>query len=154
MSELPEGGVCLSAFIILSKENSPNQVLMGRLNKNVSWDHIGALDQTRVERHSKGWMLPSSHLILGEDPREAASRILKEQLGLNDQPVEGPRVFSETSEPLNHWDLEFVFSGERSDVPLHEAWSELKFVDLTCTRRQEIARSHEDILAHVGKWKA
>jgi ADP-ribose pyrophosphatase YjhB (NUDIX family) len=154
MSEIPEGGVCLSVFIILSKHNSPNQVLMGRINKNAPWDHIGALDSVRVERHSKGWMLPSSHLILGEDPRQGASRILREQLGLIDQPVEGPRVFSEVTGASNHWDLEFVFLGERSNAPSHEAWSELKFVDLTRTRREEIARFHEDILAHMGKWKA
>lgn len=154
MSEIPEGGVCLSAFVILSKHNSPNQVLMGRINKNALWDHIGALDRGRVERHSRGWMLPSSHLILGEDPRQAASRILREQLGLTNQQVEGPTVFSEVSGPLNHWDLEFIFSGERNDVPSNEAWNELKFVDLTRTKREEIARFHEDILARVDKWKA
>lgn len=154
ISEIPEGGVCLSVFVILSNHNNPNEVLMGRINKNAPWDHIGALDPLRVEKHSKGWMLPSSHLIYGENPRQAAWRILREQLGLTDQLVEGPRVFSEVSGPSNHWDLEFIFSGERSDVPSHEAWSELKFVDLARTRREEIARFHEDILAHMGKWKA
>ena len=126
---------------------------MGHINSNAPWDHIGALDQERVARHSKGWMLPSSHLILGEDPLHAAQRILKEQLGLTDQDISGPSVFSEVSGPLNHWDLEFVFSGERDKAPLHEAWKELKFVDLTRVRKEDFARSHEDILAHIGKWK-
>jgi ADP-ribose pyrophosphatase YjhB (NUDIX family) len=71
-------------------------------------------------------MLPSSHLILGEDPRQAASRILREQLGLTGQEIDGPMVFSEVSGPMNHWDIEFVFLGERDNAPLHEAWNELK----------------------------
>ena len=152
MSEIPEGGICLSAFVVLSKVGNPKMVLMGRINKNAPWDHIGGLDNGRVERHSKGWMLPSSHLILGENPQDAASRILNEQLGLGEQRVEGPRVFSEVYGRLGHWDLEFVYLGELTDPPRHEAWSELRFVDLTRIRKEEIARSHEDILAHVGRW--
>jgi ADP-ribose pyrophosphatase YjhB (NUDIX family) len=99
-------------------------------------------------------MLPSSQLIFGESPHEAAQRILLEQLGLTDQKLESPRVFSEVYGPANHWDLEFLFLGDRDRAPTHPAWKELKFVDLTNTRKDEIARSHEDILAHVGKWKA
>jgi len=125
---------------------------MGRLNKEAPWDHIGALDRSRVERHGSGWMLPSSHLILGEGPKEAADRILKEQLGLTDQAVSGPLVFSEVYGSSNHWDMEFVFTGERDQTPSSNAWSELKFVDATDMRKEKIARSHEDILARMGKW--
>ena len=153
LDEIPEGGVCLSTFVVISRPGDPKSVLMGRINKRAPWDHIGALDPSRVERHSKGWMLPSSHLIFGESPQDAAVRILKEQLGLEDQRFEGPQVFSEVSGPLNHWDLEFVFLGERNDAPNHQAWDELRFVDLTKIRKEEIARSHEDILAHIGKWQ-
>jgi hypothetical protein len=78
---------------------------------------------------------------------------LKEQLGLNDQKVEGPRIFSEVYGDKEHWDIEFLFLGERSDPPSHNAWTELKFVDLPKTRREDIARLHEDVLAHVGKWR-
>ncbi len=151
--EIPEGGFCISTFVMLSKIGSPQLVLMGHINKKAPWDHIGALDPERVAKHSKGWMLPSSALILGESPQEAAERILKEQLGLDDQPLEGPRVFSEVYDPMNHWDLEFLYFGQRSDVPSSEAWSELRFVDLTKTRKEDIARGHEDILAHVQKWR-
>ncbi len=149
--EIPEGGFCLSTFVILSKIGSPQLVLMGHINKKAPWDHIGALDPERVERHSKGWMLPSSALLLGESPQEAAERILKEQLGLDDQPLEGPRVFSEVYDPMSHWDLEFLYFGQRGHVPSSEAWGELRFVDLTKARKEDIARGHEDILAHVQK---
>lgn len=153
MKEIPEGGFCISSFVILSKKGSPNEVLMGRLNKNAPWDHIGALDPERVERHSKGWMLPSSALILGESPHEAADRILNEQLGLGKLRLEGPLVFSEVYGSPDHWDLEFLFLGELNSPPTNPAWNELRFVDLTKTGKQDIARRHEDILAQVHKWK-
>jgi ADP-ribose pyrophosphatase YjhB (NUDIX family) len=153
INEIPEGGFCISAFVIISKKRNKDRVLMGRINKTARWDHIGGLDPERVERHSKGWMLPSSGLVWGESPQDAAERILKEQLGLMDQKLDGPLVFSELYGQPNHWDLEFLFLGKRNNLPSNGAWSELKFIDLKKTRKEEIARLHEDILAHVCKWK-
>jgi ADP-ribose pyrophosphatase YjhB (NUDIX family) len=152
MKEIPEGGFCLSVFLIISETGHPRHVLMGRINKKAAWDHLGALDPERMERHGNGWMLPSSALIFGESPQDAAHRILKEQLGTTDQRLEAPLVFSEVYGPGNHWDLEFLLQGERNKAPSHPAWDELRFVDLSTTRKEEIARAHEDILAHVGKW--
>lgn len=145
--------MCLSAFLVLSRTGHRNEVLLGHLNTEAPWDHIGALDPARAEVNSKGWMLPSSHLILGESPEESARRIFREQLGLAGQPLQGPRVFSEVYGPSNHWDLEFVFEGECDDLPRHAAWKELRFMDLGVVRKEEFARSHEDILAHVGLWR-
>ena len=151
--EVPEGGMCLSAFLVISRKGRPNEVLMGRLRPDAPWDHIGAQDSARAEANSKGWMLPSSHLILGEGPGEAARRIAQEQLGLRDPPVHGPLAFSEVYGSSNHWDLEFIFTGELDTLPVHDAWKELRFVDLNRTRKEDFARSHEDILAHIGRWK-
>ena len=153
VDQIPDGGICLSAFVVLSPPGRPNHVLMGRLNTNAPWEHIGALDKERAETNSKGWMLPSSHLILFESPQEAASRILMEQLSISDQKLTGPFTFSEVYGPKNHWDFHFIFTGEKKDVPKTDAWSQLKFVDLDATEKEEIARSHDDILALVGKWK-
>lgn len=157
MPEPPEGGLCLSAFLVITGERNPNSVLMGHLNTKAPWDHIGALDPSRVEVHSKGWMLPSSHLLVYESPQEAAKRILREQLDL-DLALSGPDVVSETYTPRRfpdlprHWDIEFIFKGNLSEdrVPQPYAWSKLAFVNLDTTRKSEIARSHEDILEHAG----
>jgi len=90
--------------------------------------------------------------MVGESPVAAAERILKEQLGLPMLPLNGPHVFSEVYGAKNHWDLEFVFLGERDQIGQHPAWSELAFVDVSETPRDQVARYHEDILAHVGRW--
>ena len=147
MPDPPEGGLCLSAFIVITDERHANSVLMGHLN------HIGALDASRVEVHSKGWMLPSSHLLVHESPQEAAKRIIREQLE-TDLRVSGPDVVSETYTPKRfpdlprHWDIEFIFKGKISQDRITKpfAWSELAFVNLDSTKKTEIARSHEDIL--------
>ena len=150
IDEIPIGGICLSAFVILSQSGEARHVLMGHLNKDADWEHIGGLDRTRAATHSIGWMLPSSHLILYESPHEAARRILKEQLCLTDQLLEGPSVFSEVYGANSHWDLEFIFQGQRDSIDPCDVWKDLSFVDLNKLKREEIARSHEDILAHVG----
>lgn len=158
MPEVPRDGLCLSAFVLLSPEDRPTSVLMGHMNPNAPWDHLGALDPSRVEAHRHGWMLPSSHLVMLESPSDAAQRILSEQLQLPSMPLEGPQVVSEVYTPRRfpshpaHWDLEFLFRGKLSEgeLPSAKVWAELQFVDLTRTRRAEIARSHEDVLASAG----
>jgi hypothetical protein len=157
MPEPPEGGLCLSAFLVITDERNANSVLMGHLNPKASWDHIGALDASRVEVHSKGWMLPSSHLLVYESPQDSAKRILREQLEA-DLKLSGPAVVSETYTPKRfpdlprHWDIEFIFKGKISEdrIPKPFAWSELVFVNLDSAKRSTIARSHEDILEYAG----
>ncbi|HUI01290.1 MAG TPA: NUDIX hydrolase [Nitrososphaerales archaeon] len=151
MSSIPEGGMCISAFLVISKKGDPGKVLMGRINKNAEWDHIGALDSKRVERVASGWMLPSSHLILYETPAGAARRILREQLGVRNQVLAGPLAFADTSGNANHWDLGFVFTGERESPPSSSAWDELRFVDVAGLKREEIVRSQLDVLSYAGK---
>jgi ADP-ribose pyrophosphatase YjhB (NUDIX family) len=150
--EIPEGGFCLSAFLVISPTGQPDRVLMGHLEPTAPWDHIGGLDAQRAEANRHGWMLPSCHLLLGESPQAAAERVLKEQLGLQDLALTGPQVFSEVYGAKGHWDVHFVFLGERDQVAQHPAWSELAFVDVDETPRDQIARYHEDILALVGRW--
>jgi len=157
MPEPPEGGLCLSAFLVIIDERNPNSVLMGHLNTKAPWDDIGALDSSRVEVHSKGWMLPSSHLLVYESPQEAAKRILREQLEL-DIALSAPTVVSETYTPKRfqnlprHWDIEFIFKGKMSEDRISKpfAWIELAFVNLDTAKKSEIARSHEDILQAAG----
>src|SRR2546426_302449 len=136
--EIPEGGICLSAFLVISQTGHPERVLMGHLNPNGPWDHIGALDAERAEMNSKGWMLPSSHLMLGESPQGAAERILKEQLGLPSQALTGPHVFSEVYGAKNHWDLEFVFARGLVHVDEREIRPSRMLCDLI-----SLAREHE-----------
>jgi ADP-ribose pyrophosphatase YjhB (NUDIX family) len=156
--EIPDGGMCLSTFVVLIESGHRDRVLLGHLDPEARWDHIGALDPARVKAHSKGWMIPSSHLLLKESPHEAAGRILKEQLELDEVALSPPIVVSEAYTPRrfpdlpSHWDLEFIFKGKlpKGELPKASAWKELSFVDLGRTGRSEMARSHEDVLESAG----
>jgi ADP-ribose pyrophosphatase YjhB (NUDIX family) len=158
VTEIPEDGLCLSAFLLVTEPRHPRWVLMGHMNPSAPWDHLGALDPGRVEAHRHGWMLPSSHLIFKEAPDEAARRIAREQLELPDLEVSSAGVFSEVYRPRRytgyseHWDLEFLFRATRSEARLGRpaAWTELRFVDTERAGTADIARSHEDILALAG----
>jgi len=158
ITEIPAGGVCLSAFLIVTEAGHPMKLLMGHMNPEAPWDHIGALDPSRVEVHSRGWMLPSSHLIFQESPQDAARRIAREQLELPGLEFSEPKVVSEAYTPRRfpnapaHWDIEFLFRAEvpGEDLPRPAAWVQLAFVDLRRTAKSEIARSHEDVIESAG----
>ncbi|HYM40323.1 MAG TPA: hypothetical protein VEY12_09330 [Thermoplasmata archaeon] len=158
MPEVPEGGLCLSAFLVINERDRNNHALLGHLNPAAPWDHIGALDESRTAVHSKGWMLPSSHLIVNESPEVAARRIAAEQLERHDLTFSDARVVSEVYAPrrfpglTRHWDIEFVFRSEwpGGAAPKAAAWTELRFVDLATTPKSAMARSHEDVLESAG----
>jgi ADP-ribose pyrophosphatase YjhB (NUDIX family) len=155
--EMPGSGMCISAFLLACREGVSDEVLLGRLNPAAPWDEIGALGGSLLERASKGWMIPSSHLMLLESPGDAARRVLREQLGFGTIRAGGPEVFSDVYDhPIagpNHWDVCYVF---RVSVPAgfepsrHAAWREIKFARTSQMEREELVRSHSDILEFAG----
>ncbi len=153
MNEIPEGGMCLSSFVLLS--NSEGKILMGKLDPAYDWDHIGAMDEYRKQRHSGGWIIPSCHLLMNESPVEAAERVVREQLGIGKVELGNGEIYSEVyggspDKPSTmHWDLEFVYRGHYDKPVTHRAWKELAYVDPNAPEEQ-FARSHQDILRNAG----
>jgi hypothetical protein len=156
MDTIPPGGMCLSVFVLLSK-GTENNILLGKVNpKYNQWTHIGALDENRLERFSKAWMIPSRHFVLYETPEQAAKTVLKEQLGLEGVQLTGPKVATEVYDIekiglKNHWDFDFIFFGRMTeDVRPHPAWTQLRFLDVGSLPDAEFARNHQDILVNAG----
>jgi ADP-ribose pyrophosphatase YjhB (NUDIX family) len=157
-STVPDGGMCLSAFLVIRPPGAEGRVLLGRLDPGASWSELGALDPSRVAAIGEKWMLPSSQLLLFESPEEAARRIVREQLAARPLPLEGPAVFSEAYRRPDsgsrdpHWDLHFVFRGRWTSerAPRVPVWKELAFVDLATIEGSEIARGQGDVLALAG----
>ena len=155
---LPPDGMCLSSFVLLSRPERLEEVLVGRINPDAPWDSIGALDAHRVQLNCEGWMLPSCHLLWFESPHDAALRILKEQLGLDGVVLSGPQIFSEMYRPRRHpergehWDLEFLFRGvvPPTWTAAHPAWRELRWVNPSETPRTDFTRSHDEVLELAG----
>lgn len=155
--QISAGGFCLSAFVILSPRGHPESVLLGKADPTAPWDRLASWTQKMRESSSRRWVIPSSHLLYGESPRTAAERILAEQLPEVRTTLVEPVVLSEQYSPAgrpewkDHWDLSFLFRGEadglKSTPPI---WRELEYLEVSSLRREEFARSHEDVLASVG----
>ncbi len=157
-SPLPPDGLCLSAFLLLSRPGRPGEVLVGRIDPTGPWERIGGLTPDRVRSSEGGWMLPSSHLLYFEAPEEALRRIAREQLGIDALGIGPIEVRSETyasrlhPERRRHWDLDFLARGEAPPAfsGRHPAWKELAFIDPRATGRSAFARSHDEILELAG----
>src|SRR2546428_8434726 len=80
--EIPEGGICLSAFVVLSESGHRDRVLMGHIDPSTGWDHLGAPAPDRAPLLSEGCMLTSSHLVFGQLPHAAPDRRLNNHLRL------------------------------------------------------------------------
>lgn len=155
---VPDRGLCLSAFVILHERGRPERVLVGKINPAAPWERLGALDPDRRRVSEGRWILPASQLLWFESPDDAASRVGAEMLGRPELELQGPDVYSEAygrddvSGIDRHWDLQFVFHGEldRPPSPLPDAWSDLRFVEVPRTPRSEFGRNHGDVLELVG----
>ena len=155
---VPEDGLCLNAFVLLQPKGRSGEVLLGKLNPSAPWDHLGALDPERIRGIGDRWVLPASQLLLFESPRQAASRVVQEQLGVSKLAMKGPEVFSETysrgatTERDPHWDIQFLFRanwGARAPPP-GPAYREVAFVDPRKMFRRDFGRAHGDILELAG----
>jgi hypothetical protein len=155
---VPQEGLCLSTFLILRPKGRPSKVLLGRLNPEGPWAHIGALDPTRAKQWSAGWMLPSSQLMYYETPEHSARRIAQEQLGIELGELPAPALMSDSeqrpaaAEGDLHWDIGFVYvlDGFSESPPRHPAWSELKFIDVASLARRDLVRSQGDVIRLAG----
>ncbi|MDE1819711.1 MAG: hypothetical protein KGJ23_01830 [Euryarchaeota archaeon] len=155
---VPDDGLCLNVFPLLTEPRRPDRVLMGRIDASFDWRRIGGMHPKRVADLADRWMLPSRQLFLYEAPSEAAKLILEEQLGLESLYLKGPEVISdvwERPEPVGkgpHWDLSFIYRGEwPPGRQLHSApWRELAFKNPLILDPQEVGRHHLDVLALAG----
>jgi len=155
---VPRGGLCVSVFVLVGDPKNPNLVVLGRPLASAPWSEIGSLEPPSLAALQEHWVLPASHLVEFENPRAAADRVVREQLGLESLELRGPEVFSESyprpthPEDGNHWDLDFLF---RADWPhgreLHSpAFKELRLIDTRTIGASSLGRGHGDILIHAG----
>ncbi|MGD0249809.1 MAG: hypothetical protein ABSB97_02815 [Thermoplasmata archaeon] len=155
---VPDGGMCLSVFLVIQPTGGDPRVLLGRIDPEAPWHHLGAIERSRLATIGDRWLLPASQLLFFESPEEAALRIVREHLESDPFPLVGPSVFSEAyrrpeSRPADpHWDLHFIFRGRwPSDRPPRASpWKELAFLDPVTLDAVEIGRGHADILDLVG----
>jgi hypothetical protein len=155
---VPDDGLCLNVFLLLSETPEARTVLMGRIDPAAAWDEIGGMHRERIARLGDRWMLPSRQLFMFEGPDTAAHAILTQQLGIELPALGTPSVHSEAwtrPKPVGtglHWDLSFLYRGTwPNGRPLRATpWRELRFVEPVSLDPTEVGRGHLDVLALAG----
>jgi hypothetical protein len=155
---VPDDGLCLNAFVMLSPPDNASRVLLGRVDPTAPWREIGGITPQRLAELSTRWMIPSRQLFLFESPQSASQTILREQLEIGPLSLAGPAVFSEAwTRPTpagegQHWDLHFVLKGTWPEGrPLRASpWLNLEFHDPAGLDRAKVGRSHLDVLELAG----
>lgn len=155
--QVPSEGMCLSTFLVLRPRGHRDQALLGHIDPGAPWGHIGAADAKRVVAWSRGWMLPSSQLLLFESPEDSARRIAREQLGIELGKLPAPVLMSDAYEreagPQElHWDLGFVYvlDGRPADPPRSLVWKDLRYETVSRIPRADFVRFQDDVLRLVG----
>lgn len=152
---LPPGGMCLSAFVFVERDG---KLLVGKYADDARWETLTGLDEDRRRAHGNGWTLPASHLKYGEDPRDAARRVMRDVLLAHDFDLGEPRVETDQYVPARfpelgmHFDLWFLFRGSlRGEINPLPWYRELAWIDPAETPDSAWARGHEDV---VRRWIA
>ena len=152
---VPEGGACISSFIVAEKEG---KVLVGKMKNPDIWAAkflVGANFATKYAASGK-WLLPASHLKFGESPDECAKRVLKEQLlaGAPTCTLEGiqSHISGDPNDVENsHWDLCVIYKVSVPEpIRVPEWFSELRYVSVKDLKTGDFTRGHGDILEQLG----
>jgi len=152
--QVPEGGVCISSFVIAEKGG---KVLVGKMKNPETWVERFLVGPNLAPKFAASgkWLLPASHLKFGESPDECAKRIAREQLlagenctlvGIQSH-ISGDPADIENS----HWDLCIIY---RASIPepiqVPEWFSELRYVSTKDLKTGDFARGHGDVLEQLG----
>ena len=156
---VPIGGVCLSAFIVASKNGS---ILLGRPKAGQAWPEMGGerlSGAVELER-TNTWILPATHLLIGENPDDASKRISKEFTGLRGNPkfamiqshTRPAKIWWKHVGDAVHWYLCFVYELKIDGVPnkLKPWWKEMQLFTSKEIHSLNIGRGHWDILEEAG----
>src|SRR3972149_8451656 len=154
-SSPPEGGFCLSSFVLVMRRRS---ILLEKAAESDEWEHLTGMDEERVRMLAKEgkWLIPSSHLIFGEHPKDAAKRVFEEQLCVKRYSLKFLAVLSGIGETRRyagrpHLDICFVYSGKLRGTLKRPDWlSELTYVDARRLRPSYFGRDHEGVLEQLG----
>lgn len=93
-------------------------------------------------------LLPASILSYGEQPRAAARRVLREQLG-NPERLGDPEFLKLLSYVGPHWDIVILFQvwfDEGDSIKPKEPFVQGSFYDINALPREEIAHDHLEVI--------
>lgn len=144
--------MCLSSFLVSLDEGG---LLVGRMQDPEAWKDLDLVASPDRAFPSGRWVLPASHVRIGEDPEAAARRIAERQLQAALGDLRLARVLSyagpfESRGQALHWDLCFMYDADLRVEKTPPWFAELRRVPLPDLRAADFARGHGEVLADLG----
>lgn len=155
---VPLGGFCLSTFLVVERDG---QLLTGQMDPTHddtwidSWaPNIAFYDGARRDGLFDGYRFPATYIQEGEHPREAATRVWRDQLGFGKPPaLEEPTIVSATgasrrAPDARHWDLLFIYEADGPELPAEapEHWGELAYQAPEQLLAEDLVMLHGELL--------
>jgi len=152
---VPKGGACISVFLVLKGRDG---ILVGKMTRPEIWIDRFLVGEAFAPKYAASgkWLIPASHLKFGEDPEDAAVRVLVEQVGARKSKLSLLQVQSHLSQDPNdpeaaHWDICLIYGGRpRGKVERPEWFSDLRFVKPKELTSEDFTRGHGDVLKELG----
>lgn len=152
---VPKGGACISVFLVLKGRDG---ILVGKMTRPEIWIDRFLVGEAFAPKYAASgkWLIPASHLKFGENPEDAAVRVLVEQVGARKSKLSLLQVQSHLSQDPNdpeaaHWDICLIYGGRpRGKVERPEWFSDLRFVKPKELTSEDFTRGHGDVLKELG----
>jgi 8-oxo-dGTP pyrophosphatase MutT (NUDIX family) len=141
---------CLRCFLVAENDMG---VLVGSRKRGASWE---ALDVEEPDEAGAGALvLPATHLLEGETPFAAASRVAREQLRCPTAQLSALHVFSHAPSMADgtgapRLQLCFVYEAKLAEPGTPPWFDELKRTPPRYLRHELFAPLHGDIVADMG----
>ncbi|MGH2689910.1 MAG: NUDIX domain-containing protein, partial [Actinomycetota bacterium] len=142
--------VCLSAYII---SEDGEGLLVGRRAADPRWEGLDHPHPVDPKVGANLWVLPATHLLVGETPEQAARRIAKDQLAAPWLQLADGGTFAHlrpSAEGDPHWELAFVFETDLTVSKVPPWFTDLRGVQRRYLRYEVFAPGHGDIIADMG----
>jgi hypothetical protein len=140
--EISPSSLHISSFVIAKKK-------AGSSDSEYSVLFLKAGDKHPVSFRRGKLLLPSTILIYGEKPRDAARRALAQQLG-NPDSLQDPQFLNMQTYYGAHWDIVFLYETSVKDgareVSAKEPYVEASFYPVSNLPRSEISEDHLEVL--------
>jgi len=153
----PEGGFCVSVFLVCRKGS---KILLCKMTRPKDWYEEDGLPEDKAAEmiQSGKWVLPAAHLLYGEDPETAATRVMKTHLGVSRCRLRYRGLYSFTTSYETggvHWDLCIVYEAIiQQKTKVAQWYSRVEYLDVGKLKPADLTRGHGDVLAAAGIIKA
>ncbi|HEX9710505.1 MAG TPA: hypothetical protein VGB42_11155 [Candidatus Thermoplasmatota archaeon] len=142
--------VCLSTYIV---SEAGDGLLVGRRANDPRWEQLDHAHPVDPQVGTTLWVLPATHLLVGETPSQAAKRVAKDQLLAPWLQLEDGGTFAHLRPSVEgdpHWELAFVFETELTVSKAPPWFTELRGLQRRYLRYESFAAGHGDIAADMG----